>query len=84
MSTIFTENLPHLDVHGLDRLTTIMLLKDFINDNIILKNKYIVVVHGKGTGALKEEITAYLKRCKNIKSYYLSSYNIGQTIIELF
>ncbi len=74
---------PKLDVHGETRNTIYTVLKNFINDNIKLKNKTIIVVHGKGSGILKDEIHYYLKQWKEIKSYHLDCWNQGVTIIEL-
>ena len=43
----------------------------------------IIVVHGKGEGILKAEIHNLLKRDKRVKCFYLDTFNVGQTIIEL-
>ena len=57
--------------------------ENFINDNIKLGNKKIVIVHGKGEGIVKEELHFILKNDKRVKRYYLDMFNIGETIIEL-
>lgn len=77
------KNLPTIDLHGEDRITAVIKTKEFINDNIILKNKLIVVIHGIGEGILKKEIHKYLKTEKKVKEYRLDSFNKGVTIIEL-
>lgn len=74
---------PKLDVHGETRDTIYTVLKNFINDNIKMKNPTIIVVHGKGSGILKEEIHYYLKQWKEIKSFHLDYWNQGVTVIEL-
>ena len=40
------DNLPTLDLHGEYKESAIILTDEFINDNIVLKNSKIVVVHG--------------------------------------
>lgn len=77
------KNLPTIDLHGEDRITAVIKTKEFINDNIILKNKLIVVIHGIGEGILKKEIHKYLKTEKKVKEYKLDLFNKGATIIEL-
>ena len=79
----FLSVLPCIDVHGYNRDMIRYVLNDFISDNIKLKNKKIIIVHGKGQGILRNEIHCLLKRDKRVKRYYLDSFNIGQTIIEL-
>ena len=79
----FLNLLPKIDVHGYSRDMINCVLDEFINDNIKLKNKKIIIIHGKGEGILKDEIHLLLKKDKRVKRYYLDSFNIGQTIIEL-
>lgn len=76
-------NLPTLDLHGEDRINAVIKTKEFINDNIKLKNILIVVIHGVGTGILKEEIHKYLKTEKRVRNFRLNAFNRGMTIIEL-
>ena len=79
----FTSKFPHLDIHGETSATCIVPIKSFIKDNIKLKNKTIVIVHGKGYGILRKTTQEYLKRCKDVERYYLDGMNDGQTIVEL-
>lgn len=76
-------NYPQLDLHGLDRIVAKLMLEDFINDNIIMKNKRIIVIHGVGEGILKKMTHDTLKKDKRVKKYYQSFFNLGITIIEL-
>lgn len=76
-------NLPTIDLHGENRINAIIRLDEFINDNIKLKNKLIVVIHGIGEGILKNEIHKYLRKDKRIKEFKLNVFNKGLTIIEL-
>lgn len=76
-------NLPTIDLHGEDRINAVIKTKEFINDNIKLKNNLIIVIHGIGQGILKDEIHRYLKTERNVKEYKLNIFNKGATIIEL-
>lgn len=79
----FIARFPQIDIHGETSATCIAVIKSFINDNIKLKNKNIIIIHGKGRGILKKATHQYLKSCKNVKKYYIDGLNDGQTIIEL-
>ena len=54
MRDIFLERYPQIDLHGVDRETARMMTNDFVLENMMLKNKTIVIVHGKGTGIVKQ------------------------------
>lgn len=78
----FLVNLPHLDLHGEYVDSAIVLVDDFIKDNIKLRNYKIVIIHGKGSSILKNAIHEYLKKDRRVDNYYLDI-NIGQTVVEL-
>ncbi len=79
----FLDILPQIDVHGYNRDMIKVKLDEFIKDNIKLRNKKIVIIHGKGEGILKSEIHLLLSKDKRVKKYYLNGFNTGCTIIEL-
>ena len=79
----FLYNLPHLDLHGYDRTGARAMVKIFIDDNIRVDNKKIVIVHGKGSGVLKTSVHEYLKSDKRVIEYKTNNYNDGETIVNL-
>lgn len=79
----FISFFPSIDLHGLDRYTAVIKVKDFINDSKILGNYNIVLIHGKGLGILRKAIHEYLKSDKSIESYYLHNLNDGMTIVKI-
>lgn len=80
---IFIGNLPSLDLHGFDRETARVAINDFINDNIKLKNKFIVIIHGIGSGILKDTTHLTLKKNKNVLEFKICMFNIGCTIVNI-
>ena len=80
----FINILPSIDLHGYSRDLIYTPVNDFINDNLKLRKKKIVVVHGIGEGILKEELRLLFKNDKRVKTMYTPVSNIGCTIIELF
>ena len=79
----FKERYHKLDNNRKTTLICITIIKSFINDNYKLKNKNNIIIHGKGTGALKKATHEYLKGHKMVEKYYIDGLNDGQTIVEL-
>lgn len=80
---IFYKNLPCVDLHGYDRESARVKIEDFIKENILLKNKKIIIIHGIGQGIVKESVYKVLKRNKSVVSYEIDIYNPGCTIVEI-
>lgn len=80
---IYIDSLPTIDLHGLDRDTARVKVLEFISDNLKMKNEIICIVHGRGTGVVKEEVHNTLKKNKNVLDYKLFYNNIGCTIAKI-
>ena len=80
---IFLNRYPKIDLHGLDRDSARMYVNDFVLENVILKNKNIVIIHGIGTGILKKEVHDTLRVNKNVVNYKVDNFNSGCTVVEL-
>lgn len=80
---IFVDNLPSIDLHGFDTAYANIKINEFINDNIKMKNEIISIIHGRGTGKLKEQTNKTLKNNKNVLDYKLFFNNVGTTIAKL-
>jgi len=84
MYNIFLNILPTLDLHGNTRDMIKVLIDEFINDNLKLNKKKIVIVHGKGEWILKDETHHILNKDKRVKSFYQDITNDGCTVVELY
>ena len=80
---IFVNNLPSIDLHGLDRDTARVKVLEFIKDNWVLKNEIICIVHGVGSGIIKNEVHNTLKRNNKVIDYKLFYNNTGCTIVKI-
>ena len=80
---IFLERYPKIDLHGYDRDSARMVTNDFINENIMLGNDTVIIIHGIGTGIVKQEVHETLKRNKNVLEYKTGNFNSGITIVKL-
>lgn len=80
---MITSNTPRLDLHGEIVAMVEVLVNEFINDNKLLKNKVVIIIHGKSTNILTEEVHKVLKKNKDVIRYYKNNWNLGETIVEI-
>ena len=58
----------HIDVRGMRAAEALEEVRDFIDDAVMLGVGSVSILHGKGTGALKEEIRRYLRSVPEVAS----------------
>ena len=80
---IFIDNLPTIDLHGFDRESARVATNDFINDNIKMKNEFVVIIHGKGSFIVRNTVHETLKKNKYVVDYKLYIFNSGCTIVKI-
>ena len=80
---MITSKTPKLDLHGEIVAMVEVLVNEFINDNKIMQNEYIIIIHGKSTDILTKEVHRVLEHSKDVIKYYRNSWNLGETIVEL-
>lgn len=80
---MITSNTPRLDLHGEIVAMVEVLVNEFINNNKLLKNNIIIIIHGKSTNILTEEVHKVLKKNKDVIRYYKNNWNLGETIVEI-
>lgn len=81
-----TEIIQELDLRGKNVLESIPDIEKFFDDSIILGMKTVNIIHGKGTGALREGITNFLKKSKYVESFRLGELKeggAGVTVVTL-
>ena len=80
---IFPDNFPKLDLHGYDRETARVAINDFIEDNIKMRKEIITIVHGIGSGILRETTHKTLAKNKKVIDYKSYYNNRGCTIVKI-
>ena len=80
---LFIDRYPKIDLHGYTAALASLATKDFIQDNLKLKNEIIVIVHGKGTGVLKNAVHNTLKQHRKVLEYTTYYNNSGCTVVRL-
>ena len=74
---------PKLDLHGEIVAMIDSLINEFIHDNKLQKNEYIIIIHGKSTNILTKEVHRILKGNQDVLEYKLNNWNLGETIVRL-
>lgn len=80
---------PRADEVYLRRLTVdeaLLKLDRFLNDAFVTGYYQIRIVHGKGTGTLRQVVSEYLMKHPLVKSYRLGGYGeggSGVTVVQL-
>ena len=75
---------PELDIRG--QMGGWMMCDKYLDDALIAGIKTVHIIHGKGTGALRNHLWSWFKTDKRIKSFRLGRYGEGDggvTVIEL-
>lgn len=75
-----------IDLRGYMGEEAIFELSRYLDTTLNSNWSEIRIIHGKGTGALRKHIHAFLKNQKSIKSYRLGKYgegDLGVTVVEL-
>lgn len=77
---------PELDVRGFIGEDAVFMVDKYLDDAHIAGIKSVTVIHGKGTGALRQAIWNALKKDNRVSSYRAGQYgegDYGVTVIEL-
>ncbi len=80
---MLTSKTPKLDLHGEIVAMVPVLVHQFINDNILMNNDTVIIIHGKSTNVITNEVHNVLKKHKKVIKYYKNNWNLGETIVEL-
>lgn len=75
-----------IDVRGMSAVEAIMAVDNAIDSAILTNIEQITIIHGKGTGVLRKEIQAHLRKSKYVKTFRLGTFGEGEsgvTIAEL-
>ncbi len=75
-----------VDLRGMTTDEAEGVLAQFLDRAILANLTQVTVIHGKGTGAVRKAVHAYLKRCKGVASFRLGRYGEGETgvtVVEL-
>ena len=72
-------------IRGYETLEAESVLENYLDAARRAHLETVTIIHGKGTGALRKAVQAYLRRDKTVKSFRLGNYGEGEsgvTIVE--
>ena len=75
-----------LDLRGLETIEAIPVLEQYLDSAVMGKLHTVTIIHGKGTGALRQAVQQSLRRNRAVKSFRLGRYGEGETgvtVVEL-
>ena len=75
-----------LDLRGMETLDAIPVMERYLDSAVMGKLHTVTIIHGKGTGALRQAVQQALRKNKAVKSFRLGRYGEGETgvtVVEL-
>ena len=77
---------PEVDLRGMESIEAVMTAERYLDSAALAKLKTVTIIHGKGTGVLRDAVRQMLKQNKLVKSYRQGLYGEGEagvTVVEL-
>ena len=72
-----------IDLRGMASDEAILELDAFIDNSVLSGIDTIRIIHGKGTGVLRKNVQAHLRRHKNILSFRLGTFGEGENGVTI-
>ena len=75
-----------IDIRGMETLEAIPIVERYIDDAYLGRLESVRILHGTGTGALRQTVHDTLRRHKRVKGFRLGRYGEGETgvtVVEL-
>jgi DNA mismatch repair protein MutS2 len=75
-----------LDIHGLTVLEALMDLDTFLDQAVLCGLHTVTIIHGRGTGALRNGVRDHLRHHPQVKNFRAGMYGEGEdgvTVVEL-
>lgn len=67
----------------MDKDYALFKINEFIDDCYKLKNEYLLIIHGIGSGILSKATSEYLRKDKRVLEFHLDFMNPGCTVVRL-
>jgi DNA mismatch repair protein MutS2 len=74
---------PRIDIRGTNVDEAVQILSKYLDDATIAGLVEVTIVHGKGTGMLRNGVHQFLKSSKHVKSYRLGKYGEGESGVTI-
>lgn len=67
-----------IDLRGMESMEAVMVLEHFLDNALLGKLESVRIIHGKGTGAVRNAVREYLKKSRYIQSFRPGAYGEGE------
>jgi DNA mismatch repair protein MutS2 len=74
---------PVIDLHGLTRQEAVERIEHALDRALLQNRARIKIVHGIGSGAVKQAVHAYLSSARQVAEFHLDPANAGVTWVYL-
>ncbi len=77
---------PEIDIRGMMTDEAIPVMERYLDSAVMARLKNVTIIHGKGTGALRQAVQQALRRNSSVKSFRAGRYGEGEmgvTVVEL-
>jgi DNA mismatch repair protein MutS2 len=77
---------PEIDIRGVRGEEAINLVRDFIDNALMVQHRNLRILHGKGNGILRQLVREYLSTMNIVKSYRDENIDLGGsgiTVVEM-
>ena len=77
---------PEIDLRGMEAVEAVLAAERYLDNAVMARLSSVRIIHGKGTGVLREAIQQMLRKNKQVKSFRLGRYGEGETgvtVVEL-
>ncbi len=75
-----------VDLRGMTSDEAVLVMERYLDSAVMAKLKQVTVIHGKGTGALRQAVQSALKHNRQVKSFRIGNFGEGEmgvTVVEL-
>jgi len=66
-----------VDLRGMTFEEAQPVIERFLDEALLVGVEQVYIIHGKGTGALREKVRKYLSRCPQVEAHRLGAWNEG-------
>lgn len=68
-----------LDIRGLETLEAESVVENYLSSAVMAHLQTVTIIHGKGTGALRQAVHTILRRSRVVKDFRLGAYGEGES-----
>ena len=72
-----------IDLRGMESIDAVIAGERFIDSAVMSRLKTVTIIHGKGTGALRNAVHSHWKRLSYIANYHLAEFGEGDAGVTI-